>query len=103
MQRSKRKIVEEVQTTESSQQTPFSNCIIVLLYYYFSLFNCFCCCFVARPAGSSPTRLTRQQEKDALTGLDKRLELYVLKQREKDAREGTLQSELRDMKVYIKN
>ena len=55
--------------------------------------------FSARPTAASPTRLTRQQEKDALTGLDKRLEMYVLKRREKDAREGTLQSELRDLKV----
>jgi len=42
----------------------------------------------------SPTRATRMEEKEELQELNKRLEFYILRNREKDASQGVLQREL---------
>lgn len=47
-----------------------------------------------RAAAPSPTRITRLEEKEELAELNKRLEVYILKNREKDASQGSVQREI---------
>jgi len=47
-----------------------------------------------RAAAPSPTRITRLEDKEELAELNKRLEVYILKNREKDANHGSVQREV---------
>jgi chromosome segregation ATPase len=55
------------------------------------------------PPAFSPTRISRLEEKAELQDLNKRLELYIMKNREKDASKGVMERELDELRDNFRN